>query len=126
MPIVFSTLTAPQAYSIWVPGGGDLPAQKLICVIKGGAGVANKNLITPRGVATHVTATELEALNACPMYQRHKERGYIREDDKEQDAEKIASSMQGRDNSAPLTDGDFEAEGKTAPKSGKSKPKQRG
>jgi hypothetical protein len=126
MPVVYSTLTAPQAYSVWVQGGGDLPAQKLICVIKGGAGIANKNLITPRGVATHVTPSELEGLNQCPMFQRHKERGYIRVDDKELDAEKVASDMASRDNSAPLTDGDFEADGKPAPKSGKNKPKQRG
>jgi hypothetical protein len=126
MPFVYSTLTADQAYAVWEKGGGDLPRKKAICLIKGGAGLANKNLITPRGVATHVTPAQLEALNQCDAYKRHKERGYIREDDKELSVEKVADDMASGDGSKPLTDGDFEALGQKAPKSGKNKPKQRG
>ena len=127
MPFVYSTLTADQAYTVWDKGGADLPVAKRICIIKGGAGIANKNLITPRGVATHVTPQQLEALEACDAFKRHKERGYIRVDDKEQDAEKVAAaSMAEKDGGAPLTDADFEKAGQKAPTTGKNKPKARG
>lgn len=124
MPFVYSTLTADQAYAVWEKGGGDLPLKKTICLIRGGAGLANKNLITPRGVATHVTPAQLEALEQCDAFKRHKERGYIRVDDKELDAEKVADSMEGADGSKPLTEADFEKD--KAPKTGKNKPKARG
>lgn len=124
MPFVYSTLTADQAYTIWTPGGGDLPIAKRICIIKGGAGIANKNIVTPRGVATHVTPAELEALQSCDAYNRHKTRGYIREDDKEIDAEKIANSMAEGDGSKPLVPADFVPEKK--PTTGKNKPKPKG
>jgi hypothetical protein len=126
MPFVYSTLTADQAYSLWNEGGGDLPTAKRICIIKGGTGIANKNIMPPRGVATHVPAAEFEALKQWDAYNRHRARGYIREDDKELDAEKVAADMASHDGSAPLTDNDFEAAGKPAPKTGKNKPKARG
>jgi hypothetical protein len=124
MPYVYSTLTADQAYTIYKDGGADLKIAQRICIIKGGAGVAGKNLITPRGTATLVSAQELEALEACDAFKRHKARGYLRVDEKEVDADKAVSGLNDGDKSAPLTDKDFEQDKK--PSAGKNKPKSRG
>ena len=116
MPYVFSTLTADQAYTIWEKGGGDLPVGRSICVIKGGANVANKHFVTRRGVATQVTDAQLEALNKCDAYLRHKKAGYITEDKQPVEVDRAVANMNPRDGSAPLTDKDFTKEGKPAPK----------
>jgi hypothetical protein len=118
---VYSTLTADQQYTVWRKGGGDLPTAETVVVIKGGHGLASKHFITAKGVATRVTDEQLEALNRCPSFLRHQERGFIVVSKDEVAPEKVASNMEGRDGSAPLTPQDFELKGKKAPKSGKKK-----
>lgn len=121
MPYVYSTLSCDQAYSVWEKTGNDIPVPKRIVTIKGGNSVAGKNLITPRGVATFVTDQQLEALEKCDAFKRHKDRGYLRVDKQEMAPEKAVASLNSKDESAPLTPETFEAEGKKAPKTGKVK-----
>lgn len=107
MPYVFSTATAPQAYSEWLDGGADIKTSKLIAVIKGGHGVATRNLLTPKGVATYVTDAQLEALEKNDAFKRHKAKGFMVVDKQEQKPEKIARNMSKKDKSAPLVPEDF-------------------
>ena len=61
-----------------------------------------------------MTHKELELLNQCPMYIRHKERGFIREEKEEVRVEKVVASMTKEDGSAPLTDEKLLKQGKKA------------
>lgn len=88
--------------------------RKSICLIKGGAGIANSHFITPLGVPTQVSQKELELLNKCPMYIRHKDRGFIREEKEEIKIERAVSSMEKEDKSSPLTDEKMIKQGKKA------------
>ena len=118
MPYVYSTLTADQAYSIW-KGGNEIKRPERICLIRGGANVANKQLVTPMGVATFVTEQQLELLNQCDGYLRHKKAGYIREDRKDVGVEKAVADLKPKDESAPLVPQDFDD--KKAPKTNRKK-----
>jgi hypothetical protein len=125
MPYIYSTITASNAYTIYgqAPEGG-LPSAQTICEIKGGAGVSDKNFITPRGVATFVTDAQLEALNQCPAYLRHKAAGYLVEDRSEMNPEMVAHSMKEGDGSAPIKPSDFPED--QAPVTNIKKAKRRG
>jgi hypothetical protein len=107
---VFSTLANDQNYTNWVKGGGDVPIKGHSVIIKGGTGVANSRLITPLGVATEVTEFDLEELNNNPCFLEHKKDGYIVVKDKKSDTEKVASDMNLKDESAPMTDADYASE----------------
>lgn len=107
MNYVYSTATCDTAYGIWVKGGNDLPIRTRAIVIKGGAGVASKNLITPRGVVTEVSDEDLAQLEKDEAFQRHVERGFIRIERAKSDPEKVAADMTGRDDASPLVPQDF-------------------
>ena len=96
---VFSTLANDQLYTNWLPGGGDMPIKGHSVLIKGGTGVADDRLITPLGVSTEITDYDLEELKA-----------------KKAETEKVAADMNLKDESAPLTDADYQKE--DAPKVG--------
>lgn len=76
-------------------------------LIKGGSGIANKNIITPHGVATEITPAELDQLEANEQFQLHKTNGYIRVESKKSETEKIAKDMTKKDKSAPATPEDY-------------------
>lgn len=86
---VYSTLSNDNNY------GGVL--------IRGKANVANKNIITPLGVATKVDGSQLEVLKASHVFNLHQENGFITVEKFKEDADKVASDMTGRDASAPET-----------------------
>jgi len=46
-------------------------------LVKGGAGVANDRLITPRGVVTEITEEQAEALRANPVFAMHEKNGFV-------------------------------------------------
>lgn len=116
---IYSTMSAPVRYCAAVEGGGDLPVPQDGIVIAGGTGVANKNLITPTGaVATRVTGEQLEQLRTDRVFNEHLKNGYLLVSAGEKDAEVVASDMESRDASAPLTPQDFEATGQAAPQVG--------
>lgn len=109
---IFSTLANDQMYQDWTKGGGDIPVKGRGVLIKGGAGVANRNLITPLGVATEVSDEELQLLEANEVFQTHKKLGFVVVRQKSADPEKVAADMNRADRSAPLTEASFpEAEG---------------
>lgn len=75
--------------------------------IKGGANVVSKNLITPRGICTPVTAEDLKLLEENKVFQRHVKRGFITVEKSKAKADTVAKNMTAKDESAPKTPSDF-------------------
>lgn len=107
---VYSTLSSDVNYTNHVPGGGDLPIALPSVHIKGGAGVANDRLITPRGVVTEITEEEAEYLRANTVFQLHEQNGFVEISDVSIDPDKAAANLEGRDQSAPLVPQDLPAD----------------
>ena len=112
---VYSTLSAPVRYSFYLQGGNDIPREERGILIRGGANVADKNFITPRGVQTMISAEEYALLKENKLFKTHVENGYITVEEKSVDIDKIDSDMETRDESSPLVPEDFIAEDKPAP-----------
>lgn len=114
---VVSTLSTPMNYTTYGNGGGDLPLAVGNVSIAGGANIPDKYMRHPNGgVITPVTSDEVEALQANEVFKLHVENGFIKILDKEPKNSEVASSdLEGRDQSAPLVDQDFEAAGQEAP-----------
>lgn len=104
---VYSTLSSPQAYTIWRKTESDLPLKEHTVHIAGGANVTNAHFLTPKGVLTIVEEAEMEQLLNCDMFQRHVERGFIRIEAKEAKVDAVAADMTAKDASAPATAEDF-------------------
>jgi len=100
---IFSTLANDQTYQNWVAGDGGIPLPTHKVFVKGGAGVANDRLVTPLGVSTEVTDTDLAELEKNVVFQQHVKGGFVVVRSKSADAEKVASDMNRADKSAPLT-----------------------
>jgi hypothetical protein len=107
---IFSTLANDQLYTNWIKGGADLPIKGPSVLVKGGTGVANDRLITPIGVATEVSDEELAQLELNQVFTKHKQDGFITIRTKKAEAEKVASDMNMKDKSAPLTPASFTEE----------------
>lgn len=125
MPFVYSTLTSSVRYTNHRPGGGDLPVPVTVdghegVLIEGGRGVASKRLITPLGVSTEVSDSQLAYLLENSTFQLHQTNGFITVQDKNSDPEKVAANMESGDGSAPLTPSDFTKD--SAPKVSEAKP----
>lgn len=99
---VFSTLASDVAYTNHAQGGADLPIDLPPVLIKGGAGVANDRIITPRGVATEVTEEQVEYLRANQVFQLHEKNGFVMVSESYADPDTVAADMTGRDISAPI------------------------
>lgn len=115
---VYSTLSAGVDYTTYVRNDPKSPTVvEQVISVAGGANVVGKGpgLHTPRGVATKVTDEELEALQANTVFQMHVKNGFVTVSDKKADPENVATDLETRDNSAPLVDADFEADGMPAP-----------
>lgn len=106
---VYSTLASDVAYTNHVSGGADLPIPLEPVLVKGGAGVANDRLVTPRGVVTEITEEQAEYLRANPVFCLHEKNGFVEIGDTYVDPDKAAADMEGRDNSAPLVPQDLPA-----------------
>lgn len=114
---IYSTLASPQLYTNY--GGaakGAVPQPTTTdghpgVLINGGAGVADKRtLLTPRGAVTEVSEDQLKYLMQNSEFKAHVDRGFITMDDKKVDPEIVAPDMSDGDQSAQLTDQDFEEE----------------
>lgn len=112
---IYSTLTGSQAYQIYRQGGADLPLVDKTILVAGGANVADKHFITPRGVVTSITGEELELLEQNAVFALHKANGFITVEAKEVPVEKVVSDMEARDEAAPLTESDFIAKDQAPP-----------
>lgn len=99
---VFSTLASDVAYTNHAAGGGDMPIDLPPVTIKGGAGIANERIVTPRGVATEVTEGQVEYLRANQVFQLHEKNGFVMVSETYGDPDQVAVDMTGRDNSAPV------------------------
>lgn len=102
---IYSTLTADQEYRGYTEG--KVKTVKWKVVIKGGANIAGKNLITPMGVLTTVTDEEMGLLETNPSFKRHVERGFITVEKKKVGVEDVVKNMKKKDKSAPKVAGDF-------------------
>jgi len=107
---VYSTLSCDNIYHRTLQGGADLPVFEGDVLIKGGAGVANDRLITPRGIVTTITEEQLEVCRADPVFVMHEKNGFIQVGENLVDAEVAAADMTGRDQSAPLVPADLPAD----------------
>ena len=104
---VYSKMAADVTYNDYVPGG-DIPRVARSVTIKGGAGVANKNIITPYGVHTEITEEERDMLMKNGVFQLHQEGGFVTIEGKKEDPDLVATNLTaGPDPSAPLTPEDF-------------------
>lgn len=99
---VFSTLASDVDYTNHVKGGADLPVALPPVRVKGGAGVANDRLVTPRGVATTLTEEEVAYLRNNEVFKLHEKNGFVQVSETNADPDIAAADMTGRDNSAPL------------------------
>jgi hypothetical protein len=104
---VFSTLACDQRYTNYTSGPDGIPLPTSDILIKGGAGVANDRLITPQGVHTEVTEEALAELEKNPVFNLHKKNGFITVQARRADADKIATDMNAKDKSKPLTPADY-------------------
>lgn len=116
---VFSTLTANTAYAIYNYESHDLPIIEKQIVIKGGANLADKNLVTPQGVMTEVSDEDLALLEQDYHFKDHIKNGFIKVEKRKAEVEKAVKDMKDKDRSAPLTDKDFEKDGPKPLKAGK-------
>lgn len=119
---IYSTLAADNEYVVYAQGGSDMPRVESRVLVKGGAGIADKRIVTPRGVVSGpFTEEQIASLEGNVVFKRHVENGFIHIDDKLVDAEKVAADMEGRDPGGPLVDQDFTEDDKAKPISGKPK-----
>lgn len=100
---VYSTLTSDQRYTNWRKGANDLSEEIGSVFVKGGAGVANDRLITPRGVVTAITEDDLKLLEQNDDFKLHKQNGFVEVSKTLTDADEVAAEMGGFDLSTPLT-----------------------
>lgn len=111
---VFSTLASDVAYTNHAQGGADLPIDLPPVLVKGGAGVMNDRIVTPRGIVTEVTEEEVEYLRANQVFQLHEKNGFVMVSDSYGDPDSVAADMTGRDNSAPVVPQDLKDEDQPA------------
>lgn len=112
---VYSTATAGQTYTTYRKDFNDLAVVEKQVVINGGSNLANKNLVTPLGVVTEVTDEQLELLRGNEMFQRHEKAGFMCVSSTRVDPEVMASDMEQRDDSAPITPNDFTKKDEAVP-----------
>jgi len=105
---VFSTLANDQLYTNYQRNASGVPVPTAEILIKGGAGVANKRLITPLGVATEIAEDSLPELEKNAVFRQHRDAGFLIVRTRSADPDKVASDMNRRDLSAPLTDADYQ------------------
>lgn len=104
---VFSTLACDQRYVNYKSNPEGIPLPTSDILIKGGAGVANDRLITPQGVHTEIPEEHLAELEKNPVFAKHKKNGFITVQTRRADPDKVATDMNAKDKSKPLTPADY-------------------
>lgn len=101
---IYSTLSQNTAYAFYKPltDKNDLREIEHLIEIKGGAGVADKNFITPSGKVTKITEEDYKLLETNPVYQQHVKNGFIIAQKTNSDIESVVKKMELRDKSAPI------------------------
>jgi hypothetical protein len=94
--------------------------------VNGRSGVADKNLVTPRGVVTRVSDEDFAMLQKNQVFKLHVDNGYITFEKKQAEVDKVVVNMKQRDVSAPITPEFYEkAPDDIAKPDAKSKSKRR-
>lgn len=108
---VYSTLATDVRYTKWLPAtaNDELRIDRQV-LIKGGANVADKRIITPRGVVTEVTNDDVDLLMQNEIFQIHFDAGHVTIERSKQDAEIVAADMTTREPSSPLVPEDYAAD----------------
>lgn len=117
MHYIYSTLTASTVYAKYAPSGNrDIPVIERKVMINGGANIADKHMVTPKGVVTQVTDEELALLENDYHFQEHVKHGFITVEKKHAAVEKVVKNLTEKDKSAPLTpeDPEFQPEARGA------------
>lgn len=115
MPYILSKLANSQVYTLYAQGINGVNIPSVSVEIKGGADVTDKNLVTPDGVITKITAEQLDILKQNKDFQNHLEHGHIKYFATNPNIEREAPKME-KDKSKQLTPSDYEKKGKKAPK----------
>lgn len=102
---IYSTLATDMKYTEYHEAvqGQKVAVVKHSVVINGKVGVANKQLITPRGAVTKVTDEDFAMLKKNELFNLHEKNGFITHEKKQADIEKVVVNMKPRDVSAPIT-----------------------
>lgn len=110
---VYSTLANSQKFVRYRDNRdqvNDLPVAEVEVLIKGGAGMASKHLITPMGVHTQITSEQYEAIKDLEHFRNFVDRGFITvEARKASEIEAIVGDMNAKDPGGPITPVDYAA-----------------
>lgn len=111
---VYSKLANNQKYTIYkdkAPDEGNEFKQVAHQVlIVGGAGLADKHLVTPMGVHTEITEEDAQALLNNHVFNLHRKNGHITLESRKADVDKVVGDMSGEtDPSGPITPASFES-----------------
>ena len=106
---IFSTLSASVACAIYVkkvdPNHPNKIEKKI--VINGGANVASKHLLTPKGVVTIVSEEDYKILKDHVSFKSYLERGFVTVDvENKKTVDRAVKDMEKKDKSAPKTEKD--------------------
>ena len=117
MPVIYSTLTADQYYILPKPPIQNAksvtkPVADFAFLVKGGANLTDRRLVTPLGVATQCTDEELEKLKQVKAFANHMAGGYIKVEAKERSVDAAAKDMTPKDQSAPNNAEEIKKKGK--------------
>lgn len=121
MPYVYSTATGGIDYVQYKPSSIHAASHQVLrkVSIAGGANLApvQGRLVTPKGVATHVSDEELKFLMNDETFKRHMAAGFMYVDEKKMDADKVVrdKGMNPQDGSAPITPKSKEVLGTAVP-----------
>lgn len=108
MHYVFCTLSCDQAYTKYEKGadGSNIVVGSIF--IAGKANITNKNLITPKGMMTEVSDSDMEFLMGDYHFNEHVKNGFITVESKAAPVESVVRDMKAKDSSAPKTQEDLE------------------
>lgn len=90
---VYSTLSASVRY----------PTDQGEILVKGGANIADKHMLTPYGVVTTLEEHQADSLMGSAAFLDHVSAGFITVEDHKEDPDLVAANMTGRDGAAPDT-----------------------
>jgi len=112
MPFVYSTLPNGVVYNGYVQTSDtSVPTVNFSVEILGGAGVADKRIVTPQGVVTEVDEDQIAFLLDNELFKLHQKNGYLVVRDKRTDVEAVVADMQRGDASSPMTPHDLIGDG---------------
>ena len=103
---IYSTLTSDQVYANYRKTANGIPVAESKILIKGGANLMTKALVTPHGAVTEVTPDELAALRKNDVFKLHQDNGFITVSESKSAVEAVAADMTARDQSAPIVEQD--------------------